>query len=172
MGPRRVDNSVCSVFDLLGWRVVISKLIAWGPGNWKSLVCVRFHLTFLDGPFDFRIQWISQTEAEELGIQFSSSRFFLRIWSWFANTLICAFFLSSIPVKLPNTMLLFRILSTLSHLECGSHSNGRKANKQTKNNCRMLSYLSKRFCLLRHFVPFKSRLLHQLSNMLKYTHTF
>lgn len=40
-----------------------------------------------------------------------------------------------------------------------------------KNNCRILSYLSKWFCFLEIIFPFKSRLLHQLSNTLKYTHT-
>lgn len=35
----------------------------------EVLICVRFRLSFLDGPFDFRIQWISQTEKlKSLGL--------------------------------------------------------------------------------------------------------
>ena len=74
---------------------------------------------------------------------------------------------SLIHVVLQN---LEHIVSLCMHVRLILHTQmGEK--QMNKNNCRILSYLSKWFCFLEIIFPFKSRVLHQLSNTLKYTCT-
>lgn len=128
---------------------VTSDLLTWGPRG------ERLHLSFLDCPFDFRIQGLSQMEKLKIvGLSSLPLLFYLftcKYSNWCSLSMVL-----SLWDSLTLCCLFLSLMSSLSYFKYVLYPTlNWEKNKQTnKNHCTMLSYpyLSKRFCLLGNFV--------------------